>query len=491
LIENNFSGPASRGGPAIVILVNQILRENGIQPENLPEQVRDNSQGFGDLIEILQSGGVDTNFLHSYFDQPRSFHSHPMQKGTGCRKEMWEIRRGRGDSNILFRLHSENFLLVRILCKIMDRDLSSDVKDYFILSNTRVFDFPIRNFNHSYLVRGAALVESGQFKGSMFFADRDGELFGLYAFPEERLKPYIPAVGRFIHQDFIALKYLKLRYSLIGFLLILTFGGSAVFISRHILQPLSMLAAGMDRIRQRDYDCEVQVFSRDEFKQLSIICNKLRVFLSEKERLTGFLASETRASVNIQDFSTTKESVAIIFCGILNVSDYEKMDFNAQSNIFNLFLNSVQEAIFAFDGSVDKFTGQACLGFFRAAHVYKLPLQTAVEIRRAVGELNRQFVAAGKRELEVGIGIATGNVVLGYIGSEKRRDFTSIGNTVNTAARLETFAKGRGQNIGIFFDQETFQLNRVFLEGAELSFCCHEGIFLKGKQGEQVIYELL
>jgi class 3 adenylate cyclase len=217
----------------------------------------------------------------------------------------------------------------------------------------------------------------------------------------------------------------------------------------------------------------------------------LRVFLSEKERLTGFLASETRASVNIQDLSTTKESVAIIFCGILNVSDYEQMDFNARSNIFNLFLNGVQEAIFAFNGSVDKFTGQACLGFFRADHVYKAPLQTAAEIRRMVGRLNREFIVAGKRELEVGIGIATGNVVLGYIGSEKRRDFTSIGNTVNTAARLETFAKGRGQNTGIFFDQETFRLNKTFLADVKLDFCCHEGIFLKGKQGEQVIYELL
>lgn len=491
LIENNYNGSASRGGPAIMILTNQILRENGTLPENLPEMVRDNSRGFEDLTEFIQSGGVNINFIHGYFDQPRSFHAHRMQKGIGYSKEMWDIRQGREDSKIIFRLLSDNFLLAHLLCNIINNSFPSGTKDYFFLANIRSFDFPVRNFNHPYLARGAVLVETGNFKGSMFFADREGELFGLYGFPEEQLKPYIPVVGRFIHQDFIALKYLKLRYFGIGFLLLLAFGASAVFISRHILKSLSMLASGMDRIRQRDYDCEVRVFSRDEFKQLSVICNKLRFSLSEKERLTGFLAAETRASVNIQDFSTTREPVAIIFCGILNASAYEQMDFNAQSNIFNLFLNSVQEAIFAFNGSVDKFTGQACLGFFRAVHAYKLPLRAATEIRRVIQELNREFAAAGKKELEVGIGIATGDVVLGYIGSEKRRDFTSIGNTVNTVARLETFAKGRGRNTGIFFDQETFQLNQTFLADSKLIFCRHDGILLKGKQGEQVIYELL
>ncbi|MFP2905814.1 adenylate/guanylate cyclase domain-containing protein, partial [Pyxidicoccus sp. 3LFB2] len=68
-------------------------------------------------------------------------------------------------------------------------------------------------------------------------------------------------------------------------------------------------------------------------------------------------------------------------------------------------------------------------------------LRAALEMQDAVAALNRARVAAGKQPIEVGIGVNTGQAVVGYMGSAERHEFTAIGDTVNTASRLCGMAK--------------------------------------------------
>jgi class 3 adenylate cyclase len=198
------------------------------------------------------------------------------------------------------------------------------------------------------------------------------------------------------------------------------------------------------------------------------------------------------SSIIDDNFCTTREQVSILFCGVLNDDDYETYDFSERLAVFNSFLVAVQNQLFLHGGIMDKFTGTACLGFFQGTNITKSPLLTAQGIRKALLELNHEFVKNGKKPLKAGIGIATGPVVLGYIGASKRRDFTSIGNTVNMAARLETFAINSTSEVSVFLDEVTFRQHEVFIsDNDNFHFHCHTGISLKGKQGEQIIYELL
>lgn len=477
-----------------MLMMNQLFREGEIKPEGLPELVSSSREKFAEISEILQFGGMEAVLINHFLDRAQIFHNlTPMQKGGRYSEEAWAIRPSKGGhKSILFFIRSKKFLFGKMLYKNMESFFRGRRDDYFVMGGLRVFDFPVRNFNHSLLLCGTCLVAENEAASHFILSAENGDLFAVYGAPMAQMNPYLAVIGCNIHQDFIALRGKKLMYMLIGFLLLVAFGVMAFLISQHIRAPLSQLAVGMDRIRQRKYNCEVSVSSVDEFSDLAGVCNNLRFSLQEKERLTGFLAEEALSSIADNEFCTSREMVSVLFCGVLNGTDYKNLDFSLKFKVFNAFLVCAQENIFQANGAVDKFTGNACLGFFRGESVFNCPLAAAVAIRQELTRINEKFSGEGILPLKVGIGIATGDVVLGYIGAEKRRDFTSIGNTVNTAARLETFAKNSVENTAVFLDGDTFR-NHVRNDGkaGDFNFIAHSGVVLKGKHGKQVIYELL
>jgi adenylate cyclase len=96
-------------------------------------------------------------------------------------------------------------------------------------------------------------------------------------------------------------------------------------------------------------------------------------------------------------------------------------------------------------GTLDKYIGDGLMALFGAP--YTGPLDTvkavraAIEMQRAMISFNRTLVAENLPEISLGIGINTGPAIVGYIGSESRLDYTAIGDTVNTASRLEGIAQ--------------------------------------------------
>ena len=114
--------------------------------------------------------------------------------------------------------------------------------------------------------------------------------------------------------------------------------------------------------------------------------------------------------------------------------------------LLNQYLGAMSDTILAHGGTIDEFIGDAVLAFFGA------PLSAPDDADRAVAcaqamqlamaGVNRAMVERGMPELAMGIGIATGEVVVGNVGSERRSKYTAVGSTVNLAARIESFTVG-------------------------------------------------
>ena len=114
--------------------------------------------------------------------------------------------------------------------------------------------------------------------------------------------------------------------------------------------------------------------------------------------------------------------------------------------ILNLYLEAMVEVIGRYDGTIDEIIGDAILVIFGAPvacadHAEKA-VACGLAMQRAMGEVNGRLAARGASDLEMGIGIHTGRVIVGNIGSLRRTKYAAVGSNVNLAGRIESFTTG-------------------------------------------------
>ena len=112
----------------------------------------------------------------------------------------------------------------------------------------------------------------------------------------------------------------------------------------------------------------------------------------------------------------------------------------------NHFLSKMTEVILRHGGTIDEFIGDAVLALFGAPrplddHAQRA-VACAVEMQGAMADVNALNRARGLPEVEIGVGVHTGEVIVGNIGSERRAKYGVVGDTVNMAARIESFTRG-------------------------------------------------
>src|SRR5690349_22012260 len=112
----------------------------------------------------------------------------------------------------------------------------------------------------------------------------------------------------------------------------------------------------------------------------------------------------------------------------------------------NRYFSAMTDIIFAHGGTLDKYLGDGLMALFGAPTATpddaSNALNAAVAMQRRMLGINRELRDEGFPEIGVGMGLHTGEVVVGYIGSERRSEYTAIGDTVNTSSRLESNAQG-------------------------------------------------
>ena len=134
--------------------------------------------------------------------------------------------------------------------------------------------------------------------------------------------------------------------------------------------------------------------------------------------------------------------------------------------IMNKALTAQQSAVQKYEGMVDKYIGDAMMAIFNAPidldkHEDKA-IECALEIQKNMIELNRELVEEGLPSIAIGIGINSGDAIIGNMGSDSRFDYTAIGDAVNTAARLESSTKEVGKDLII--GQNTKQKSKFKLK---------------------------
>ena len=157
-------------------------------------------------------------------------------------------------------------------------------------------------------------------------------------------------------------------------------------------------------------------------------------------------------------------------------------------DLLNEYLTEMTDIVMEYEGTVDKFEGDAIIAFFGAPIEFKdhatRTCYAALDMQNRLAQLREVWKKEGRHELFMRIGINTGEVTVGNMGSESRFDYTMIGDPVNVAARLE--GANKQYQTHTMLSEFTYELAKNDIEAREL-----DSIRVVGKQEPIKIYELL
>jgi len=181
-----------------------------------------------------------------------------------------------------------------------------------------------------------------------------------------------------------------------------------------------------------------------------------------------------------------KRLITVFFSDIKDSTAHsENTEIGAWVSQINEYFTVMEQVIKKYDGTIDKYEGDAIMGFWNAPisqenHVV-LAYGAALEMRAMLVKLNEKWVKEGRPEIEFRIGINTGEAIVGNFGSKNRFDYTAMGDTVNTASRLESSAN------------KTYGTGIVVAGGEAEGFITREldTVLLPGKSEPVKIYELI
>ena len=219
-----------------------------------------------------------------------------------------------------------------------------------------------------------------------------------------------------------------------------------------LVGPLRRLTAGVEQLTEGNLATRIPPTSRDEVGELTRAFNKMGESLQQKERIqsafgryvSNYVLDQLLESSDDELHGTERE-VSILFCDIRQFTRLsEGMKAGDVVALLNEVFQLATDRILAQGGTIDKFIGDSVMAYFGAPvpssdHALEA-VRAAVDIERAIADRNRAL-GGGGTPVEMGIGIHTGTVVVGTIGSDRRTDFTAIGDPVNVAHRLEKLAR--------------------------------------------------
>jgi len=265
---------------------------------------------------------------------------------------------------------------------------------------------------------------------------------------------------------------------------------------QHLLHATHAVEAGQLSI-------ELQVTSKDEIGQLAQSFNRMIIELRAKERIKDTFGKYMDPRIVSGLIGTSAEHadtaerriITVFFSDIKSFSTLsEQLTASAMVNLLNAYFTAVTQAIRDHRGIIDKYIGDGVMAFWTPPfspgdqHATDACLAALLQ-QEAIDAFCRELpqllgLRRNVPDFKVRMGLATGEVVIGTIGSETARSYTVIGDIVNTASRLEGINKMYGT--GIVVAEDTYRLAQQAVEARELDF-----VTVVGKTEPVRIFELL
>ncbi len=181
-------------------------------------------------------------------------------------------------------------------------------------------------------------------------------------------------------------------------------------------------------------------------------------------------------------------NMTFLFCdirGFTPISEKYKGNPAGLTKLINRFLTRMTDVIIANGGTIDKFMGDCIMAFWNAPIANpkhrQMAIKSAIEMQKELVKLNKKLIAEELPEINIGIGINSGDALVGNMGSEQRFDYSVIGDAVNLASRLESSSKTLGKTLVIG------EGTRETIEN-KFKFKYIDSIKVKGKTEEIKVY---
>ena len=277
----------------------------------------------------------------------------------------------------------------------------------------------------------------------------------------------------------------------------------AWLMTRRMVQPVQVLMSGLQSVERGDLKVELPVGSSDEIGALTHSFNKLVVELRSKERLKETfgkyidprIVEDVILNPAVAETGGGRRIMTVSFSDLVGFTDIgENLTPTGLVRLLNRHFSLMAQAVHESDGVLDKFIGDAVMAFWgppftsssehsvHACRAALAQLELLGSFRADLPELTG--LRKNLPTVDLRVGLATGEVVVGNIGSENSRSYTVIGDTVNLASRLE--GVNRVYDTRILLNESSRNLAGETIVTREVDF-----ISVKGKTEPVRVYELL
>lgn len=230
--------------------------------------------------------------------------------------------------------------------------------------------------------------------------------------------------------------------------------------SSQFSKPIEVLEDATKKVSEGNLDIKVSknIKTRDEVKSLAVAFDAMVEGLKEREKmqnvLNKFHGSKVTEELLKKEISLggEKKNVAILFSDIRGFTDFSEGHTSEEVvKMLNEYFEVMVGIINRHGGVVDKFIGDAIMAVWGIPHETeddcKNALRACLDMRVELSELNQSRIERGLVPIKIGVGLHYGEAISGQIGSHERMEFTVIGDTVNTASRIEGATKGFGVDL--------------------------------------------
>ncbi len=262
-----------------------------------------------------------------------------------------------------------------------------------------------------------------------------------------------------------------------------------------IVKPIIQLTDGVKRFGLGDYNIKLSIPVSDEIGILARSFEDMVVSVKEKLEMQKFVSGSTvkmiQKTVASRDVEmansvkpTERKELTMFFSDIRGFTAMsEKIDPQDVVNILNEYLDIQTNIIHDFHGDIDKFVGDEIVAIFDGDEMCLNAIKAACEIQKKLKQMNKERNKQGLSTIHIGIGINTGEVVRGSIGSHDRMDYTVIGDNVNLASRLCSAAS----KDEIIISKSVYEKVKKY---SEFKFVKLEPISVKGKSKPIEVYRI-